>query len=732
MRFRNLTAGLLTAGLILAVPAVTVPAAYAADCEAYGTGMSACGTSLDSYVLSRTDIPDAYRGFRLTTEHYAYSNAVFDDNWVHTANGTSNEDFPKKAGASVTLPKVGEYTDPQGVSHSIDATLSVVDANGGGVMSYDGLFALVVSPHWWSGLTSKSLPMGYDTSKRLGLTVSTSFTYSDTGGKVPDTFKGVTGFADLDGFTRDGVHTAGEGVELLDGFTGAYTTADTHLNRYGVNGWQGRDSNDDQTNLTTAHSQQHIVSGTFAGSSFTIRYSASPSMPGYASIFSAPVLKDQLVYKVTGQAADQDGKAIRTWTVADRLRTGGTYKAAPPTIDGYRFDRLISSSAPESGTVTDTNLTVTYRYVKQCTVTWKDGVTGGVLKATTVDCGSTLPAAPTIPTHDGYGAGAWDRTIPRITGDVTITATYDRLATLSYDGNGGDGTTAGQSARRGAQVKARANGFARAGYTFTGWNTNADGTGTPIGEGQNVDLGRDTVLYAQWRQVKGIVSWVKTDQETGDVLSGSEWTLTHVVTEQGKQHERTITIADNGESDADPHGGGLKATDLAWGEWTLAETRAPAGHDPLDRPIAFTIDATHTTVNLGDVANTRTPAKVSYEANGGTGTTAGHEAHVGDVVKARANGFTRDGHTFTGWNTKADGSGVTVREGHDLDPLTGDVVLYAQWEKDAPASTAGLARTGVTAGGILLAMLAAGGLGTGLLARRRIAEPRTHGAHVGR
>lgn len=303
MRFRNLTAGLLTAGLILAGPAVTVPAAYAADCEAYGTGMSACDTSLDSYVLSRTDIPDAYRGFKLTTEHYAYPNAVFDDNWVHTANGTNNEDFPKKAGASVTLPKVGEYTDPQGVSHSIDATLSVVDANGG-VMSYDGLFALAVSPHWWSGLTSKSLPMGYDTSKRLGLTVSTSFTYSDTGGKVPDTFKGVTGFADLDGSTRDGVHTAGEGVELLDGFTGAYTTADTHLNRYGVNGWQGRDSNDDQTNLTTAHSQQHIVSGTFAGSSFTIRYSASPSMPGYASIFSAPVLKDQLVYKVTGQASD--------------------------------------------------------------------------------------------------------------------------------------------------------------------------------------------------------------------------------------------------------------------------------------------------------------------------------------------------------------------------------------------------------------------------------------------
>ncbi|MDU4040289.1 MAG: hypothetical protein E7H36_11010, partial [Bifidobacterium dentium] len=91
-----------------------------------------------------------------------------------------------------------------------------------------------------------------------------------------------------------------------------------------------------------------------------------------------------------------------------------------------------------------------------------------------------------------------------------------------------------------------------------------------------------------------------------------------------------------------------------------------------------------------------------------------------------------DGYTFTGWNTKAYESGVTVREGHDLDPLTGDTVLYAQWEKDAPAaSTDDLARTGVTAGGILSAMLAVGGLGMGLLARRRIAESRTHGAHSG-
>ena len=44
----------------------------------------------------------------------------------------------------------------------------------------------------------------------------------------------------------------------------------------------------------------------------------------------------------------------------------------------------------------------------------------------------------------------------------------------------------------------------------------------------------------------------------------------------------------------------------------------------------------------------------------------------------------RDGHTFKGWNTSADGSGTPYAVGDPLDPAE-DLTLYAQWEEDATA-----------------------------------------------
>jgi uncharacterized repeat protein (TIGR02543 family) len=43
-----------------------------------------------------------------------------------------------------------------------------------------------------------------------------------------------------------------------------------------------------------------------------------------------------------------------------------------------------------------------------------------------------------------------------------------------------------------------ANSYQRSGYTFTGWNTAQDGTGTPYGAGANFNFATDLTLYAQW------------------------------------------------------------------------------------------------------------------------------------------------------------------------------------------------------------------------------------------
>lgn len=77
---------------------------------------------------------------------------------------------------------------------------------------------------------------------------------------------------------------------------------------------------------------------------------------------------------------------------------------------------------------------------------------------------------------------------------------------------------------------------------------------------------------------------------------------------------------------------------------------------------------------------------VRYHANGGTGQMTDQEMTYGTEKPLIAKGFTRDGYEFTGWNTKADGSGTTYGDKEVVKDLTsengGTVHLYAQWEKN--------------------------------------------------
>ena len=60
-------------------------------------------------------------------------------------------------------------------------------------------------------------------------------------------------------------------------------------------------------------------------------------------------------------------------------------------------------------------------------------------------------------------------------------------------------------------------------------------------------------------------------------------------------------------------------------------------------------------------------------------------AESGKEVTVLSNVFTRQGYTFTGWNTAADGSGTSYAEGDSL-IVNADVTLYAQWKKNAAAA----------------------------------------------
>lgn len=73
---------------------------------------------------------------------------------------------------------------------------------------------------------------------------------------------------------------------------------------------------------------------------------------------------------------------------------------------------------------------------------------------------------------------------------------------------------------------------------------------------------------------------------------------------------------------------------------------------------------------------------ISFDANGGVGTMDDVQKVDGTDLTLPANAFTRDGYTFAGWNTAADGSGTAYVDAATISDYT--ATLYAQWEKSEP------------------------------------------------
>lgn len=88
-----------------------------------------------------------------------------------------------------------------------------------------------------------------------------------------------------------------------------------------------------------------------------------------------------------------------------------------------------------------------------------------------------------------------------------------------------------------------------------------------------------------------------------------------------------------------------------------------------------------------NVCRTRMTAQtftVTYHGNGAdSGMTADATAYTpGETATVKANGYTRDGCTFTGWNTQRDGSGTHHVPGSSI-TVTDHIHLYAQWTRNS-------------------------------------------------
>ena len=119
--------------------------------------------------------------------------------------------------------------------------------------------------------------------------------------------------------------------------------------------------------------------------------------------------------------------------------------------------------------------------------------------------------------------------------------------TISFNKNNESATGSTASIREKADsiVTLTTNGFALEGYTFTGWNTKADGTGTGYGDVSNLKLTGDMTLYAQW-----ISAAVPTYQISIPAVVGGTVSANKTKAEAGSEIELTIIPDDLYEVDA--------------------------------------------------------------------------------------------------------------------------------------------------------------------------------------
>ena len=164
--------------------------------------------------------------------------------------------------------------------------------------------------------------------------------------------------------------------------------------------------------------------------------------------------------------------------------------------------------------------------------------------------------------------------------------------TVTYDGNGADSgkTTDLTAYATGAKATVKENNYTRGGYTFTGWNTKADGSGDSYKTGDWITMTGSVILYAQWTRNsshggddddKYFFAIQKVDAQDGHALNGAKFELYQLDKNDRIVNRRVVETT----RQSNKNGIALFSVDNKKsydGIWYYAEVSAPEGY-VLDR-----------------------------------------------------------------------------------------------------------------------------------------------------
>lgn len=473
--------------------------------------------------LEMNDVPADYRQFILNTTDTRLSQVEFEDGaWYKSTDPSSQGMWPLRIGASLTIPSVGDWTDPSGKTHQISMTMRLKDWNGGSVSElyrFDGHGNIVGDGRFWintaygSGYSSlpakvKAAMGGVDTSKRVGCSWTVEFTYADTGEKVPDTFKGVTGFNDLDGWDAQS-DLKFEGVQLLSGFNGAYKRSDAELGTYGTNGFAGigHDAGD-EAHLNAPQQSRHRLAATWTGSTFTFSYDlGNPAgrTDGSRMTFGAPVTRTA-VLTYDKNAADASGQ-VPSNTTPDTTQTASSKST------GKVSDLVQRTTTHEDGSVTVKTIDTSTDVVSGCQVYYPAGqkITLATM-AKDDDCWDSSmlsrPGHTQLGWNQDRNATQAQAQVTMVEGGMTVYAVWVGNPVLTYDTNK-PSTWSGQMPSTPASVSVPYNAPA------------ADGSGWRAGDTTKIRGYRFLGWYTGPQDNAGLYDW--TRPLTGSVTVYAHW-----------------------------------------------------------------------------------------------------------------------------------------------------------------------------------------------------------------
>jgi uncharacterized repeat protein (TIGR02543 family) len=241
---------------------------------------------------------------------------------------------------------------------------------------------------------------------------------------------------------------------------------------------------------------------------------------------------------------------------------------------------------------------------------------------------------------------------------------YASAHTVNFNGNG---ATSGTMDPQVADLKTplNVNAFARSGYTFNGWSTNAGGGGTLFTDNAMYEFAANTTLYAQWVAIPPVTHTVtfSGNGATGGTMApqtsaGAAILTTNTFTRSGYIFDEWNTSIDgSGTTYDDATAYSFAQNVTLYAMWKLP---APTGGDT---------GVYHT---------------VTYNGNGATGGSTPSQTSNGPAP-LRQNGFIRPGYTFHDWNSTTNHSGIELDAG-DIYNFGADITFYAEWDKIPPTA----------------------------------------------